>query len=560
MSPSCIQNVTTRFREKCVDLLGYAKANRDEGVFNDVTLQVGNVSIGANRMVLACCSTYFETMFKSKMKERYESTIPITGVDGNIADTLVNYMYNGQITIDNGSVMDILAGADYFQLDEVKQFCFEYLLNQISLDNWYHVQTAAKLYRSDQLQKQVSKFITDRFDEVVQALDFHTFSKNDIISFVSNLNRSQVNESSIYRAILNWVKHSEQERKKEFPDLFQLIDLNRLSSYALQNILSETLIHENMTCAKSVMLLLSQLMTEIKTKQNESKIIMAGGIGNSKKVIEIFNCNCIEPKKYPDLPYDVLGHCLLKLNDMVFCIGGRSSADVPEIYNIVCVMKLNDTNMEWNAVVPMNEKRGLFGAAVFRDHLVVVGGGNREDCLASIEYFNGSSSKWQMGPCMQQKKYFCSLVECNDSLFAIGGQNENLESLFCVERLESLNGQWEFVAPMLARRSGVAGVSLNGYIYAMGGQSEDDNKSGQKTVERYDPNLNQWSLVCEMNYVRSWACACRLNGRIFVAGGRDGDGKLVKDIECYDPSEDKWKIVQFPWIDGIGLGGALITI
>ena len=75
-------------------------------------------------MVFACCSTYFETMFKSKIKERCEQTIPITGVNGNIADTLIHYMYNGQITIDNGSVMDILAGADYFQLDDVKQFYF----------------------------------------------------------------------------------------------------------------------------------------------------------------------------------------------------------------------------------------------------------------------------------------------------------------------------------------------------------------------------------------------------------------------------------------------------
>ena len=169
------QNAATRFRETNVDLLEYAKTNRDEGVFNDVTLQFGNLSIEANRMVLACCSNYFETMFKYKMKERYESNIPITGVDGNIARTLVDYMYNAQIKIDNDSVMDILAGADYFQLDAVKEFCFEYLMNRMSLDNRYDVQTAAELYRSDQLQKQVNEFITKYFDEVIQTLDFKTF-------------------------------------------------------------------------------------------------------------------------------------------------------------------------------------------------------------------------------------------------------------------------------------------------------------------------------------------------------------------------------------------------
>ena len=560
MSSSFIQNVITRFRETNVDLLEYAKANRDEGIFNDVTLQVGNVSIGANRMVLACCSTYFETMFNSKMKERYEPIIPIADVDGNTAKTLIDYMYNGQITIDYDSVMYILAGAKHFELKEVKEFCFEYLMNQISLDNWYDVQTAAKQYRSDQLQKQVGKFITDHFDEVVQTLDFKTFSKNDLISFVSNLNRSQMNELSIYQAIINWIKYKEHQRKKEFPDLFQLIDLSKLSSYALQNISSETLVQENVTCAKSVMSLLSQLMTEKKMKQNELKIIMTGGTENSKEVKEIFNCYCIEPKKYPELPYDVLFPGLLKLNDTVFCIGGRSSVNDCEFYDIVCEMKLNDTNLKWSDVVPMNEKRGLLGAAVFHDHLVVAGGGNGKDCLASIEYFDGSSSGWQMGPPMQQKRLCFSLVECNDNLFAIGGRDKNQESLFCVEQLKLLNGQWEFVAPMSTRRSAMAGVSLNGYIYAIGGQSKHDDKAGQKTVEKYDPNSNEWSYVCDMNYARSWAGACVLNGRIFVAGGVGDDGVLVKDIECYDPSEDKWEIVEFPWEDGIRYGGALIAI
>ena len=142
-------------------------------------------------------------------------------------------------------------------------------------------------------------------------------------------------------------------------------------------------------------------------KQNESKIIMAGGIEKNRKVMEIFSCNCIEPKKYPDLPSDVLGHCLLKLNDIIFCIGGRRLRDSHKITkNTVVQMKLNDANLEWSDVVSMNGKRVFFGAAVFRDHLVVAGGRNSTDCLSSIEYFNGSSSEWQKGLPMLQKNIF----------------------------------------------------------------------------------------------------------------------------------------------------------
>ena len=548
----------TLFRETTVDLMDYAKAHRDEGIFNDITLQVDNLSIGANRLVLACCSTYFETMFKSKFKERYEPNISIVGVDGKTATTLVDYIYTGKITIANDSVMDILAGADYFQLDEVKQYCLEYLMNQITSNNWYAIQTAANLYELDQLQKHVNKFVSNHFDEIVENSDFKTLTKKDLSSFVFNLNRGQVNESSLFHAIINWVKHSEQERKKEFPDLFQLINLESLSPDGLQDVLLENLVQENVACAKSLLSLFSMLIKKTKKMKNESKIIMIGGNNDCEKVVEIFNRNCTEPKNYPDLPYGVFGHCLLKLNDVVFCIGGGST-NRKEIYDKVCQMKLNDTNLKWSDAVSMNEKRGLFGAAVFSDHLVVAGGGNGNKSLTLTEYFIASTGKWQIGPCMQRRKLGFCLVECNDCLFAFGGQQDD-ECLSCVECLQSLNGQWEFVAPMLEKRDRVAGVSLNGYIYAIGGKSESDLNSGQKTVERYNPKLNNWSYVCEMNYVRSLASACVLNGRIFVAGGIDVQGELVENIECYDPAEDKWEIVQFPQKCESRFGGVLVTI
>ena len=335
-SPTLLGHAVTRSRERSLDLLKYATTNRSEGIFNDVTIQVNNLSIGANRMVLACCSTYFETMFKSKLKERYESNIQIEGIDGKTANTLIDYMYNGQITINNNSVMQILAGADYFQLQEVKTYCFEYLMDQITCDNWCAVQTAANLYRSDQLQTQVTEFITDNFDEVARSIDFKIFTKSELISFIFNLNRTQVKESSLYQAIVNWIQHNEEERKVEFTDLFQLIELPRLSSDFLRYILSETLAQANVTCAKMVWSFLSSLLKKAKIMENESKLIMVGGSNKSKEVKEIFNCSCIKPKHYPDLPHHVEGHCLLKLHDVVFCIGGRNSADVSDIYNKVC--------------------------------------------------------------------------------------------------------------------------------------------------------------------------------------------------------------------------------
>ena len=555
------QNVVTRCRETSSELLEYMKANRAEGISNDITLHVDDLSIGANRMVLSCYSTFFEKMFKSKMREQYEPDILLTGVDGKSAVMLIDYMYGGEITIDSDSVVSILAGADYFQMDKVKTFCFEYLMDRITSDTWYDALTAAKLYRSDQLQEQVNLFITNHFNEIIESTDFNALSKIALTSFISNLNRNQVNISLIYQAIINWIKHNEEERKKEFSDVFlpwfQLIELSKLSSNALQNILSDNIIQENLTCVMSVFTLFSKLLQQRERIENESKIIMVGG-ERCQKVTEIFNCNGIEPKKYPDLPYCVERHCLLKLNNEIFCIGGCHSRDGS--FRKVYCMKLNEANTKWREFFPMKENRSGIGAAVFRNHLVVAGGRNGEVHWSSTECFGSTFEKWKYGPPMLQKRCLCAVVVCDDSLFALGGY-DGQKYLSSVERLCSLDGEWELVAPMLIPRAAVAAVSLNGYVYAIGGRSDRRNvNSRQKTVERYDPKLNQWSYVCEMNYVRSGACACVLHGQIFVAGGQDLEGNVVQLTECYNPSEDQWRVVKFSWNKNIKLSSYAASI
>ena len=226
-----LPNHITYDRNYCPDLLQYAKANRADGTFNDVSIQTGHLSIGANRMVLSSCSTFFEKMFKSQMKERYEWSITIHEIDSTAMKLVIDYMYEGSITIDNTTVMDILAAADFLQLLEIKLFCFEFLKDHISSDSWYAVLSAAKLYRCDQLQRYTYQFITDHLDEITKSDDFKTIAKDDLTSLILNLreNKKTVNESVICKLVIDWTKQDEEERKAVFADLFQMIHLEEVS-------------------------------------------------------------------------------------------------------------------------------------------------------------------------------------------------------------------------------------------------------------------------------------------------------------------------------------------
>ena len=56
--------------------------------------------------------------------------------------------------------MDLLAASDYLQVDEVKQFCFEFLESVLSSNNWFAIRSAADLYQDEHLHIQADGFVS----------------------------------------------------------------------------------------------------------------------------------------------------------------------------------------------------------------------------------------------------------------------------------------------------------------------------------------------------------------------------------------------------------------
>ena len=550
-----LPNNATYNRKECPDLLQYAKANRDDGTFNDVTIQTGHLSIGANRMVLSCCSTFFEKMFKSQMKERYEPSITIQEIDSIAVKHVIDYMYEGSITIDSSTVMDILAAADFLQLPDIKLFCFEFLRKHISSDSWYAVLSAAKLYRCDQLQKLTYQFITDHLDKITNSDDFKTITKDDLTSLISNLreNKKTVDESVICKLVIDWTKQYEEERKAVFADLFEMIHLDKVPLDVLECLFEEALVKDNPVCGNAITVALFNMLKthEQASKKNVSLTIFSiGGSQDIRKVLKIFNLSKREEQKYPDFPYLVKGHCSVKLNGIVYCIGGYEPGNISNVYDKVYQINLSDTNLRWKEYIPLKGKRFVMGAAIFRGYLVVAGGSNDEECiLTTVEFSSDPLKIWRKASPLLHKRCGNALAVCNGSLYALGGY-DGTTCLSSVERLECLhsswvfNGPWQYVAPMLIPRLGFAVVSLDGCLYAIGGRSEVEEKMALKTVEKYDPDLNEWTCVSEMTYKRSFHCACVYGEKILVIGGIDDSGNGIKEIECYTPSKNEWCIIE----------------
>ena len=550
-----VKKSVTYERNEPPKLLEYANLTRDEGTFNDFTIKVENLEISVHRIVLACCSNFFANMFKTNMKEKYQGFIEIQGFDGKIIKDLIEFIYTGKIVIDDENFLKTLSAADFLQLDDVKQFCFEFLGSCITADNCFAILAASKLYNGQALSEKIYRFIGDNLKSIAETDDFKSLERTDFIGCLNAINRNEVAETSLFHTIVAWTKadQDDEARKKCFPDLLRLIKLEMLSAEFLEHVvLVEDLVAGNLGCSKMVMSVLIQSLKLQKEQKNKSKLLSLGGSRTPTTATELYNLYGQPLNAWHDLPYDLDYFCAVKSSNYIYCIGGRNNT-----FSLQKVWRkdINKPKEAWVEIAQMKEKRQSMGADVYDDKIVVAGGfsgRNRaffrgmfdtDKELSSAEYLSPSENEWKTIASLNQRRCGNALVASKGCLYALGGWCHS-RYLSSVERLRDLNAAWEFVRPMQTPRRWFAAVDCNGEIYAIGGRSGDDISQRIKSVEKYNAQTNSWTYVQDMNFERSGAFACVLHGRIFVAGGLDSNDQFVLPMECYDPASNTWSIVK----------------
>lgn len=529
----------TRHHAASTCLLTYANQHRKQSQFNDVIIETDAEDIPANRMVLSCYSVFFEKMFKSEMKEKYLRSIKVKGITGSSLQLLIDYFYSGQISINKDNVTALLTGADYLQLDDVKQFCFDFMNSSITSSNCLFILDMAQRYGDTQLKQNVYQFILKNFAEIVKEEDYKSLSKTDFLSCVSEIRYYKLDQRLLCQSIFDWTAFDEKTRTSALSDLLKFVDFKRLSLTDLEKFLSNDLIYQNSLCSKCVNFHLLELIKEKRLNNSETKILSLGGGWSSGKVSEVFNLMEKTNLVYPNLDPPLQSHCSIKHNNYIYCIGGYSNSNSTTKVKRMYLKEKND--FKWENVASMNCERSSFGAALFNDYLVVAGGCNANNQqLSQSECYNIDSNQWQAIAPVIRKRRANKLLTCENSLFLIGGF-DGKRYLASVEKLHNIDGEWYEVASMQTERCYFAAVSCGGFIYAIGGIKS--NFCDLKTVEKYDPYLDLWTYVSSMNISKYDHCACVFRGKIFVVGGCNSENGPIKDIECYDPLLDKWFIV-----------------
>lgn len=94
------------------------------------------------------------------------------------------------------------------------------------------------------------------------------------------------------------------------------------------------------------------------------------------------------------------------------------------------------------------------------------------------------------------------------------------------------------------RRYAHCSVTLNGYVYVIGGfdnkDAEDVSPNTVNSCEKYAPFENKWYEICPISQGRAFSAACAVqNQYIYLFGGFQGFN-ILNTIERYDCLADHW--------------------
>jgi len=331
-------------------LLPFANQSRKDDFLTDVTIKVENLLIRAHRLVLACYSGFFRTMFDVNMKERYKDVIEIKGFNGHLIEELIEFMYTGIMSVDNDNVMPLLEATDYLQHDQAMKLCFEYLQNNIAIENWFDILSAAMIYRNTDfsIQYKIFVFISKHLNEILIGNDFKFLQRDAIASCLANLGKFGVKHKHVYEVLLTWIKYDEDSRKVLFVELFKLLPFTRLSTDFLETVvLKEKLVEENADCSTLIQKVLTEKLVN-DTANGKTKLLSVGGQKTGSKVLNVYidSLDSSMEKKYPDLPVQICAHSAVLHNNILYCIGGCVNAKSSNFSRRVFALNLNSSILE----------------------------------------------------------------------------------------------------------------------------------------------------------------------------------------------------------------------
>ena len=548
----------TEQHKHCLDLTRKLDDLRKQKIFCDVTLQAAGTSFPAHRNVLAVSCPYFYKLFTSDMKEKTAETINLEALEvrASAVDTLLSYLYTGDIDVTHFNAEELLVLADYFLITEVKVMASDELESKIDVNNCLFYLDFAERYNCDRLTQASRLFLDKHFPDVTQSEDFLNLGVSEVQDIISSDNIIVEKEETVYNCIISWIEHKPEEREVYFPKLLSCVRLCSMSrEYIQTNVISSSLVQAYDSCMELVEKALEiQTPPDILLPQKPRKclqpavdvIIAISGTQSRDTQPSTVRCYVPEEDNWFEMkhfPHQINWHGLVEYEQELYTVGGERNGEVSD-----SLEKFNFKTNTWTKVSPML-KAVLFPAVASLGNYLYVIGASRVN-RGTLQIYSPSLDAWSLGTQLNVPREITCAVSDGQFLYAIGGMRAgDGEYLNSVERYSPERDTWMDIPPMFQARGGSCAVSAGKSIFVMGG--ECNVRVALSSCEVYSTFSGEWHSIAAMHVPRYFAGVALVGRTIYVLGGVGGSNVTFEQrniIDRYDIDKDEWNTeITMPW-------------
>lgn len=164
-----LDKLSANFKELCADKESC-----------DVTLKVRDKEFKAHRAVLIARCNVFAATFRHDTLEKQTGIITISDCDPDSFQEFLEYLYSGELgEISVGSALNLYYTSDKYDVEELKTFCVEYLMQCLAIENVCEIVMLADKYDETRLFTASQDFFNENVTKILLTSEWQRLMKND---------------------------------------------------------------------------------------------------------------------------------------------------------------------------------------------------------------------------------------------------------------------------------------------------------------------------------------------------------------------------------------------
>ena len=225
----------------------YLNKMRTRGDLCDVALVANSEEIQAHRVVLASCSSYFESMFIGEFSEPDGQPIIIDEVSEDALKAMVDFAYTSRIKLTDRNIYSIFEAADLLQFTGVKSACYKFFKQQINKSNCIRTWLFAESNNCTELMEASLKYIECNYLDIVRGREYLDLERADIVTRLASLEDLAItSEEQVFEAVVAWIHRDLEKRRQHAVTVLKAVRLPSMSRDYLMHIVdSEVLIKDD---------------------------------------------------------------------------------------------------------------------------------------------------------------------------------------------------------------------------------------------------------------------------------------------------------------------------